>query len=341
MKIVQIGCAGHAFLAYDVMMEKQWNLSAISSGIRGNEAEHIDDAYEGLLKRGFSPKLYSDYKVMLSEEKPDIAIINSFFNDNGELALYAVEQGINVFCEKPIAVSYKALENIYLTAKKNNVIVGAMFNYRFCAEFVAAKKAIAEGKIGRVRLMDSRKSYKLGTRPEFYKTNKYYCGIIPWVAVHAIDWMSWLSGESYISVSAISSNICNGDNGDMDIIAAAQFELTNSTIATVTADMYRPKAAKTHGDDRVRIVGTEGIIEVGDGIVKLITREDNYELPLEAEKSVFEYFVSNIGTNEGRRFMETSIISTFWALCANASADKSLPLNKEIIGKELKNLVFP
>lgn len=84
--------------------------------------------------------------------------------------------------------------------------------------------------------MDSRKSYKLGKRPVFYSSEEHYCGIIPWVAIHAIDWMKWLSGENYVSADAAHSSRMNGGNGTMDITSAALFRMTNDVIATVTAD---------------------------------------------------------------------------------------------------------
>ncbi len=330
MKIVQIGCAGHAFITYDAIKRNGWNLSGISCGLRGNEIENIYRTYECLLKNGFSPKLYTDYVQMLNQENPDIVILNSWFNDNEKILLYAVEHGFNVFCEKPLAVSFEMLEQIYSIAKKNNVFICGMFNYRFMPEFLTVKKSIDSGVIGKIRLMDSRKSYKLGVRPEFYKSKEYYCGILPWVAIHAIDWMSWLSGEKYLSVSALTSNEENGENGDMDIIAAAHFEMTNGVIASLTADMYRPDAARTHGDDRVRIVGTKGVIEIRDSKVYLITGNEEIELVLENEGDIFEYFVSNINLDEGRLLMETSVLSTFWAIAANESANKNECFSKKL-----------
>ena len=319
MKIVQIGAAGHAFYAYNGIKAHDIDFSGISSGSAGIEAEGISQALERLKKLGFSPKLYSDWREMLDAEKPDIAIVDCWFNEHGKISLWALERGINVFVDKPIATDFETLDAI---SKCGGAFIGAMFDYRCNPTFKAAKKAIEQGRIGEVRMMVSRKSYKLGKRPEFYRSRETYCGIIPWVAIHAIDWMAWLSGEKYTDVSAMLSRRENGGNGDMDIAAAAQFTMTNDVIATVTADMYRPSSAKTHGDDRVRVVGTKGIIEVMSGKATLISDEAGglIELPDEPAGDIFEDFLDNLAGKSNHLTKESAVSSTYWALRADRQA---------------------
>ncbi len=321
MKIVQIGNAGHAYYAYTEMHNRGWDLSGISCGSYGVEKEKIDDTYRSLIERGFNPKLYTDYKEMLELEKPDIAIVNPWFNDIGDVALYALEHGIHVFCEKPIATDMDTLDRIEKCVKEKKAVLAPMFESRYFNTFIAAKKAIDDGLIGKVRMMDSRKSYKLGKRPTSYTSRETYCGIIPWVAIHAIDWMSWLSGEKYTSVSALHSCADNGNNGDMDITGVAQFTMTNDVIATVTADMYRPSSAKTHGDDRVRVVGTEGIIEImNDKAVLISDKEGERELVAEGKRDIFADFLEQIKGVENDLTAESAIEATRWALLADMSA---------------------
>ena len=196
MKLVQIGNAGHSGYTYNGIKAHGIEFSAISPGSAGIKTEGTDVALANLQNRGFAPKLYDNYEEMLEKEVPDIAIVDPWFNDHGKISLFALEKGINVFCDKPVATDFETLEQI---KKCDKAKLAAMFDARTNPAFKAAKKAIDEGRIGKVRMMDSRKSYKLGTRPKFYTSRSTYCGIIPWVAIHAIDWMAWLSGEKYTS----------------------------------------------------------------------------------------------------------------------------------------------
>ena len=320
MKLVQIGAAGHSGYAYGGIKKHNIEFAAISPGSAGIEAEGTARTLENLKSRGFSPKLYDNYIEMLETEKPDIAVVDPWFNDHGKISLFALEHGINVFCDKPIATDFETLEKIRCCEKAK---LAAMFDARTSPAFRAAKKAIEEGRIGKIRMMDSRKSYKLGTRPAFYSSRSTYCGIIPWVAIHAIDWMAWLSGEKYTAVnSAAVSRLENGNNGDMDITSAAQFMMTNDVIATVTADMYRPMSAPTHGDDRVRVVGTKGIIEIMAGKATMISDDipGVAELPNEPAGDIFEDFLSILRGEKNHLTKESCIDSTYWALAADKKA---------------------
>lgn len=321
MKIVQIGHAGHCGYAYGGIKSHAIEFAGLAAGSAGIEAEGTDKFLKSLNQRGFSPKLYSDWKEMLELEKPDIAIVDPWYNDHGRVALYALERGINVFCDKPAATDFETLEKI---EKCDKAIFAAMFDARTNPTFKAAKKAIDSGKIGKVRMMDSRKSYKLGSRPAFYSSRETYCGIIPWVAIHAIDWMKWLSGEHYTDlVGAAISRLDNGNNGDMDITSAAEFLMTNDVIATVTADMYRPMTAPTHGDDRVRVVGTQGIVEVTAGKATLISSSEGVvELENEPAGNIFEDFLARLSGENNHLTKESCVESTFWALKADEFARK-------------------
>lgn len=322
MKIVQIGHAGHCGYAYSGIKAHNLDFCGISAGNFGISKEGTAAFHKNLESRGFSPKLYENWKEMLAIECPDIVIVDSWYTDHGDIALYALEHGINVFCDKPIATDFDTLEKI---SKCDKAKIAAMFDARENSAFKAAKKAIDDGKIGKVRMMDSRKSYRLGSRPKFYSSRETYCGIIPWVAIHAIDWMRWLSGESYSNLcGAMVSRLDNGENGDMDITSSAHFLMTNDIIATVTADMYRPMCSPTHGDDRVRVVGTKGIVEITDGKAVLISDVTGNTCTLENEPTgdIFEDFLDQLAGKTNHLTKESCIDSTYWALVADEFALK-------------------
>ncbi len=325
MKAVQIGNAGHAYYAYPGIKTYNIDFTALACGSAGLEAEGTMGALANLKKRGFDPKLYEDWRMMLDAEKPDIAIITPPFYEIAECAIYALERGIHVFAEKPLAHDIPQLERLEAAYKASNARLAGMFGMRYESGFATLKKAIKDSRIGKIRMMDSRKSYKCGTRSEFYKSRKTYPGIIPWVAIHAIDWMQWLSGESYTSVHAFHSAVANGDNGDMDITSSAQFMMTGEVIACVTADMFRPSTAPTHGDDRVRLVGTEGILELTDGQVTLISDSvgGKFILENEPEGDIFVDFLEQIlHHKESDLTAENAFEVTRWALLARDDAER-------------------
>lgn len=55
------------------------------------------------LQEDISIKRYEDYKQMVAEEKPDLVSIATESGIHAEIALYCIEQGINLVIEKPMA----------------------------------------------------------------------------------------------------------------------------------------------------------------------------------------------------------------------------------------------
>lgn len=201
--------------------------------------------------------------------KPSIAIINTIFAYNGRLAESAVARGIHVFLEKPAAITLEGLESLrqtyYRANESGRVCVGGMFGIRYEPAFVRLKEFIDGGGLGEPILVETSKSYKLGRRAPFTADRKLYGGTIPWAAIHAIEWTSWLTGEKYLSVSALHRRTSNHGLGDFETAAAAVLEMTGGVIVLVGTDMIRPASAPTHGDDRIRITGSGGSAEIIHG----------------------------------------------------------------------------
>ena len=63
---------------------------------------------------------------------------------------------------------------------------------RYDPWFYTAKCLIDEGAIGDIRLLSARKSYRLGQRAPFFRERALHGGLIPWVAIHGIDFIRYL-----------------------------------------------------------------------------------------------------------------------------------------------------
>jgi predicted dehydrogenase len=132
---------------------------------------------------------------------------------------------------------------------------------RFTPIYQGMRQIVQSGDIGEVIAMDAQKSYKLGERPDWMKSRKTFGGTIPYIGVHMMDLMQWITGRQFTEVSAFQSVVGNADLGEMENVTALAFKLDNHGVASLRMDYQRPETANTHGDDRLRIVGTKGIVE--------------------------------------------------------------------------------
>lgn len=304
MKVCIIGACGHSKQAYKYL--KTRSDTELCGIARGSEYEASPDSFDT------SMPLYDDYTEMLDSIHPDLAIVSPVFGRTGKVIIDCAKRGINVFSEKPVASSVKELENVRRAVDDSGIRFCAMHYLRYSPAFYHAARMVKNGEIGDVKLISAQKSYKYGTRPSWYSNTELYVGTIPWVGIHAIDWIYHFSGKRFLSVASQSV----GEAPEM--AALCQFEMEGDAIASVNIDYYRPKGAPTHGDDRVRCVGSNGIIEVSDGKITVINERGSKTFePREAPELLEEFIEGRVPISADEIFYLTRV-----SLLARDSADK-------------------
>lgn len=313
MKICIIGSAGH--WAYALPQLKHHTVIGIAPGFAG---EDMSAVAASLAAEAIHTPVAADYRALL-ENGADIAIVNTRFDRNASITVECLQRDIFVFSEKPLALDEASLARIEAAQKTSRAFVCAMFGIRFEPWFLCIQEAVKN--IGQITMINAQKSYKLGVRPDFYKKRATFGGLIPWVAIHAIDWIYSVSGPVFQSVSAVSTKTCNGEYDELETAALCIFQLENGAVASVNADYFRPLSAPTHDDDRLRIAGSEGVVEYREGKVLLIDKNGRQELPLPKEQNIFEQFLRRIGGENTGVTPEEGFAVTRLALAARRAAD--------------------
>lgn len=302
MKVCYIGNCGHSKEAHKVLKKRE---DVTLCGIApGSEYE----SEEKLLKLGVP--LYPSYTEMLDEVRPDLAIVSPVFGKTAEVILACAARGIDVFSEKPVATTLEDLAKVEKAVKEAGIRFSAMHFLRFRPSFYTAAQMVKNGAIGDVRLLTAQKSYKFGTRPTWYYDRTLYGGTIPWVGIHAIDWVYAFSGKKFLSVNARAF-------GSPETHALCQFELEDGAMASVNLDYYRPASAPSHDDDRIRCAGTEGVIEVTRDRIVLIDKDGEREIAPTEAPNLFACFLDG----EALLSAEEVFYLTRVALSARDAAD--------------------
>lgn len=323
MKVAMIGGTGHFGYVFDGLQNHPE--IEIVAAAPGSEDENIENVFRMANNLGQQPVKLDDYKKMLDHHKPDIAVIACHFNRHADAVVEALHRGMNVFVEKPIATTLEDLEWVKQAYVQSGVHLAAMFGTRYEPWFLTAKKLIDEQMIGDIRLMNAQKSYRLGQRAPTFRKRETYGGTIPWVGSHAIDWMYWLSGASFESVFAAHSTKANQGHDELETTGLCHFTFANEIFGSVNIDYLRPGSAPSHADDRIRLAGTKGVLEVREQKVYLIRAEKEgiIEVPQLAGKQIFSDFLQQV---QGKKpcivSAEDSFIVTEACLRARMSADE-------------------
>lgn len=276
MKVCFIGACGHSKQAYQYLKTR-------------SDTEFVgmapESSHEGLTV-SFDPAIpfYTDYLAMLDEVRPDLAVVSPVFGHTGRAILACAERGIDVFAEKPVAATIEELNAVEAAVRESGIRFCAMHYLRYAPAFYHGAKLVRSGAIGEVRMATAQKSYRYGKRPAWYHDRALYGGTIPWVGIHAIDWIYHFTGKRFLSVNT------RVVERDPEMAALCQFEMEEGVIGGMNLDFYRPNQATTHGDDRIRCVGTAGVLEVRGSEILLINGEgEQIFRPTEAPELLEEF----------------------------------------------------
>ena len=102
-------------------------------------------------KRTGAERFYSDYKEMITKEKPDIAVLCSRLpGEHYPQIKFALEHHCHVFCEKPAADDLEKADDLIRLAESTHCKVQIAHLARFAPAFREMKRLIDEGQIGRI-----------------------------------------------------------------------------------------------------------------------------------------------------------------------------------------------
>ncbi len=142
------------------------------------------------------PTIFENYHDVLKEV--DAVFISTPNKFHSEITIAALNAGVHVFCEKPMAMTVKECDEMIEAANQSGKILSIGYHYRYMKESQAAKKMMLENEIGnplvvRVQALRRRKVPGWGVF-----TNKELQGggsLIDY-GCHLIDLAMWLMGHS-------------------------------------------------------------------------------------------------------------------------------------------------
>jgi len=215
-------------------------------------------------------RFYHDYREMLERENLDIAAVCNVNNEHAETIVECARAGVHIISEKPLTTTLEDLDLVREAVGRSDVKVTMLMTMRFEPAYVRMREIITGGGIGEPVLVTAQKSYRLGIRPDWMKRRESFGGTIPFIGIHMLDLIRWTTGREFVEGMAYHSNVAHPEIGEMEDNASILLKLDNNGTATIRLDYLRPMSAPTHGDDRLRVAGSKGVIEATENGARLI-----------------------------------------------------------------------
>lgn len=223
------------------------------------------------------PKVYTDFRELIAQEPLDAVTLGIPNALHASMALAALDAGLHVFCEKPLAISLEQGRSMVEAVGRSGKVFALNMQMRARADFTWVREAIRAGKLGEVRYATGRWFRQRGI-PGFgsWFTRKELSGggVLMDIGVHMLDATLWMLG--YPEVSSVRGEIqaVHGPRGrglggwgverhetgvfDVEDFAALHLRLKDGGLVTTEVSWA------FHGRDehRVQIVGTESGVDV-------------------------------------------------------------------------------
>jgi predicted dehydrogenase len=246
-------------------------------------------------------ELYADWRHLLDHAMLDVVCVCDENGVRTEQLLALAKRNVHVVAEKPLATTLDDLAKLKAAFARSKGRLTMLLTMRHEAQYAKMRELVRGEAVGEVCLATAQKSYQLHTRPEWFKDRKRLGGTIPYIGIHAIDLMRWVTGLDYTHVAAFHACLGKPETKETESQASVLLRMGNGASATARLDYLRPEAAGSHGDDRLRIAGGDGVIEYRGG-EKGITLVTGKEKPRTVEagttENLFVEFMTAI--KEGR-----------------------------------------
>ena len=209
-------------------------------------------------------------------EAVDAVVVCSENRSHGEDAISALESGVHVLCEKPLATSVEDALAMVRASRTAERQLRTAFPVRYLPAIVRAREILRSGGVGRVLAINATNH---GQIPGgwFLDPEASGGGAVMDHTVHVADLLRWMldveAGSVYAEVGSFFG--AGGlDDGAILTLGLEGGPLAHGTFATVDPSWSRGDGFPTWGDVTLRITGTAGVLDV-DPFARHLTSFDH------------------------------------------------------------------
>lgn len=203
-------------------------------------------------------RVVTDLDAALAD-RPDVVFVTSPATHHVDQALRAVRAGAHVFIEKPLAATMQGVDELRDAVASANVVAVVAYPFRFYDPLIAIKRAVDDGRIGRVQSLRAEVGMDLSLwRPtmdyrDSVSAQKALGGGALRELSHELDLALWLAGDVR-RVHAVTAKLSDLEL-DVEDLAELILEFESGAIGSVHVDMIHRVPYRA-----LRVAGSSGSI---------------------------------------------------------------------------------
>jgi myo-inositol 2-dehydrogenase/D-chiro-inositol 1-dehydrogenase/scyllo-inositol 2-dehydrogenase (NAD+) len=206
--------------------------------------------------------VYPSLAEALRDDTFDAVVVTTPTFTHRDEAVRALEAGLHVHLEKPMAMNLAECRDISAAAEAAGRTVQLGFMRRFDVDFVAAAEQLAGGALGSPMIIKSL-THGPGLPPAWANDIRTSNGMLAEVNSHDLDTVCWFAGSEPVDISVRVANFKGAERG------ATAPRFYDTVVATITfasgaLAVVTGVCPVDYGyDSRVEVVTTNGLLQVG------------------------------------------------------------------------------
>jgi predicted dehydrogenase len=208
---------------------------------------------------------YADPLEMIAKAELDGVVIAAPTTNHSALALAAIDRGLPVLVEKPLAATVDDAAAIVLAARKKGVRVQVGHVERYNPAVLEMGRLLRAGWLSSIYAITSRRA---GPFPARIRD----VGVTVDLGTHDVDMLSWIAGERPVRVYAETAQRIHATHEDLTF---GLMHFPSGATGFLDVDWLTPAKRRS-----LTVVGEEGMFELDYLTQKLTFTRSNVERPL-------------------------------------------------------------
>jgi predicted dehydrogenase len=273
-----IGCgavSGYGHLPA-IAASRRWQLAAVAD-VNAGRMREVTGKYAGA-------KAYSDYHALLAHPGLEAVVVATHLDAHHDVSIAAMERGLHVLCEKPMASSLAQCESMVRAAEKHGRLLVINFNGRSGAIYARIKSLIDAGTVGppgpgagakAVRVVRFVYNWSAHQWQPPERLHHFMMGGGPVMdsAVHFFDATRWFTGQEFTRIEAAGVRLPPYEHPQH---VAATCRLSGGAIAAIEVGWLYCKRTKDQAYTfQIDVIGDDGVIayDMPTGRLRTFTRD--------------------------------------------------------------------
>ena len=215
-KVIRVAIAGQGRSGYDIHarwlreVPRQYRIVVVSDTMADRRAQ---------ARQEFGCRAMASWEKMIEDGDYDLLVNALPSTLHPKATIAALRKGLNVVCEKPLAVKVKDFDRMTAAARASRRLLAPFQNVRFAPFFGKIQDVVASGLLG--RLMHVRISYSAFKRRWDWQTGRdQWGGGLNNTAPHPLDHALVLfgPGKPKVFCRLASGPNCTGDADDLSLV---------------------------------------------------------------------------------------------------------------------------